>query len=86
MPEPVVVRLDGRSEVKAMGLFRGAKYVNTLAWSTPSSDRGSPQFSASGSRGDALRERKRGSRHWERAAKWERNYEAWMAHTVSALR
>jgi hypothetical protein len=75
-----------------MGLFLSAKSINTLAWSsTTLRDRESPQRGESGSPGGSpAGGRPRGIPEaydrWERHAMWQRNYSAWMAHAVPALR
>ena len=73
-----------------MGLFLRATSINTLAWSTTLSGRGSPQRGVSGSQGSPdgpiPSGMPQGYPRWERHARWARNYAAWMSHAVSALR
>ncbi len=71
-----------------MGLFRRATSINTLAWLTPINGSGCPRPTANECRRFGLSgwAEMRGAAPWRRDAKWERNYEAWMAHAVSTLR
>jgi hypothetical protein len=69
------IHLATRSKGKSMGLFHGATSINTLAWSTPFSDRGSPQFRVSSWGGvipSGGGETAEAYAHWERNAEWER--------------